>query len=321
MAKKVSIKDIAKELNISIDAVSKALRDSPQISEKTKKAVREKAAELGYVKNSLALNLKTGTSTNIVICLNNLYNPYFSMMHAELAKKIEDYGFSSSLSFTRKYTLQYGDVVKALGNQPCAVISLVEPEKDVVLLLERYNIPLYLVGIKPKEEYESINYAITDDFDGGYQVGCYFKNNRFNRALFITDSPSETVSRRYNGFLKALKNCDKFHTNLGYNNDESLMDKAFDIIKKENIDFVFCFSDFIAYQLKNKLNKEKYTNEIQIFGYDNISEHVGIFEPICSVGSDIDLISKEVVKSTIQTVDGGGSGSFKKVYPVKLIIK
>ena len=59
---KVSMKDIASSLNITVDAVSKALRDSPEISSSTKDKVRQKARELGYVKNSLAVSLKTGTT-------------------------------------------------------------------------------------------------------------------------------------------------------------------------------------------------------------------------------------------------------------------
>ena len=55
----VSLKDIARRCGVSVATVSKALNDQNDISEATKKLVRETAAELGYFPNSSARALKT----------------------------------------------------------------------------------------------------------------------------------------------------------------------------------------------------------------------------------------------------------------------
>jgi LacI family transcriptional regulator len=54
-----TIKDIAKELNISAQAVSRALNDKNNISDSLKNKIRQKAKELGYIKNQVASSLKT----------------------------------------------------------------------------------------------------------------------------------------------------------------------------------------------------------------------------------------------------------------------
>ena len=132
----VSLKDIALSLGLSVDAVSKALRDSNQISEETKKIVKQKAKELGYVKNPSALALKTGRSNTVLIFLNSLYNQYFSIMATHLIKDIEKRGYQSTICFTDGFILEMDNLNTAEVNRCVAIISLVEPTDEVVNYLE-----------------------------------------------------------------------------------------------------------------------------------------------------------------------------------------
>ena len=63
--KQITIKNIAKELNLSFSTVSRALNNHPDIKEKTKELVRKKAKELGYRPNYFARNLKSNQSDQI----------------------------------------------------------------------------------------------------------------------------------------------------------------------------------------------------------------------------------------------------------------
>ena len=75
----ITLKDIAIRAGISINAVSRALRDSQDISKPTKEKVRKIAAELGYVPDSVARNLKNDNSKIIALVYNDFYNPYFAI--------------------------------------------------------------------------------------------------------------------------------------------------------------------------------------------------------------------------------------------------
>jgi DNA-binding LacI/PurR family transcriptional regulator len=71
MRHQVTIKDIAKQLNVSVATVSRALRDLPDIHPDTKKAVLDLAAELDYQPNVLATSLvksKTKTLGQDIVC-------------------------------------------------------------------------------------------------------------------------------------------------------------------------------------------------------------------------------------------------------------
>jgi LacI family transcriptional regulator len=76
--KYVTIKDISKAVGVSINTVSRALNDKPDINEKTKEKILEKAKELGYIKNSFGSILKTQRSKIIGVIIPDSSNPFFS---------------------------------------------------------------------------------------------------------------------------------------------------------------------------------------------------------------------------------------------------
>ena len=76
----VTIKDIAKELNLSTSTVSRALRDSYEISAETKKLVIEYAEKINYRPNPIALSLKERRTRSLGILVCEIANSFFSQV-------------------------------------------------------------------------------------------------------------------------------------------------------------------------------------------------------------------------------------------------
>lgn len=74
----VTIKDIAREVGVSPSTVSRALSDSPLISEKTKQRVKQVAQKLGYERNELARGLVKGSSGAVGLVVPDITNPFFA---------------------------------------------------------------------------------------------------------------------------------------------------------------------------------------------------------------------------------------------------
>ena len=74
----MNLKELAKELNLSISSVSRALRDSKEISVSTKKIVLAKAKELNYHANPFASNLRRQKSKTIAVVIPEIANNFFS---------------------------------------------------------------------------------------------------------------------------------------------------------------------------------------------------------------------------------------------------
>ena len=78
MYKPTTIKDIAKALGLSTSTVSRALRDSYEISEDTKRLVMEYAEKINYKPNPIALSLKERRSYSIGVIVCEVANSFFS---------------------------------------------------------------------------------------------------------------------------------------------------------------------------------------------------------------------------------------------------
>lgn len=112
--KKITVKELAQRLGVSISTVSKALNDSYEISDKTKKRVRRMAEKLNYKPNRLAVNLKSGNTRTIGVLLPSILSNFFTAVLYGIEQVTNDSEYSiitcfSNESFDREVT--YVDIL------------------------------------------------------------------------------------------------------------------------------------------------------------------------------------------------------------------
>jgi LacI family transcriptional regulator len=111
----VTIRDIAKELNLSVSTVSKALRDSYEISDKTKKIVINCAQKHNYRPNTIAQSLKQGISKSIGIVVSAIDNQFFS----QVISGIESVAYEAGLMLSSpKHTSRLTWKLRTLATSP-----------------------------------------------------------------------------------------------------------------------------------------------------------------------------------------------------------
>ena len=91
--KDITLKEIATKLGISITTVSKALKNYPDVSENTKKAVLEIAHNLHYTPNSFAVNLRTKESKTIGLIIPEVVHHFFSNIINAMSDEAEKNGY------------------------------------------------------------------------------------------------------------------------------------------------------------------------------------------------------------------------------------
>lgn len=94
MKPKATLKQIAKDLGISVSTVSKALSDSHEISEPTKKRVQEYAKLQNYKPNTMAKNLKNQRTNTIGVIIPNILNPFFAKVFSGIEKAANSKGYN-----------------------------------------------------------------------------------------------------------------------------------------------------------------------------------------------------------------------------------
>lgn len=94
MKEKATLKQIARELNVSVSTVSKALNDSPEISEPTKQKIQEFAKLKNYKPNVIGLNLKNRKTKTIGVIIPNILNSFFAKVFSGIEKVAEERGYN-----------------------------------------------------------------------------------------------------------------------------------------------------------------------------------------------------------------------------------
>ena len=92
--KRVTLADIANKCGVSVNTVSHALKDKPDISKKTTEYIKKTADEMGYIQNSSASFLRSGKSKSIAIIVGDISNPHFSIMIKEMEETARDHGYT-----------------------------------------------------------------------------------------------------------------------------------------------------------------------------------------------------------------------------------
>lgn len=208
MKTQVTIKDIAKALNISISTVSRALQDHPDISKKTKERVNNYAKEHHYKPNAIALSLKNQRTNIIGVIVPEIVHHFFSSVFAGIEDTANKHGFSVIVcQTTEDYEKEVKNVETLESARVCGILASVSKSttdfshfKDIM----EANIPLvFFDRICPELKTDRV---ITDDYNGAFtavehliKVGC-------KRIAFCSAPSNMEISKnRQNGYTDALR--------------------------------------------------------------------------------------------------------------------
>ena len=107
--------DVARLAGVSQPTVSRALRDSDKVSEKTKARVRQAAAALGYAPNAIGRALALGHSTRIGLVVTDLHNHFYGHVIPHLHSELSRHGYELVLVTEASETAPIAEQIVANG--------------------------------------------------------------------------------------------------------------------------------------------------------------------------------------------------------------
>jgi LacI family transcriptional regulator len=204
----ITIKDIARALNLSNSTVSRALKDSYKISEATRKEVQEYATLHHYRPNLQAQSLKNQKSRCIGVVLCNIPNYFF----AEVISGIE------SVAYHRDYLIiitqnheSYEREVRNLENLTWRsvdglLVSLSTETTDTSHFKRLHDQGLPIVFFDRVAEDIPTHQVVADNAGGAYKATRHLIAEGFKRIAHITSSPNISITReRMEGYSLALQ--------------------------------------------------------------------------------------------------------------------
>ena len=120
----ITIKDIARALNVSPSTVSRALKDNPDISQETRDLIHAYAREHNYKPNVLAVNLRASRSNTIGVIVPQLVHHFFSCVLSGIEKAAAEAGYNILVAQSNESYEQEVKIVHSfLAARVCGVIA------------------------------------------------------------------------------------------------------------------------------------------------------------------------------------------------------
>ena len=278
MKAKATLKQIAKELNVSVSTVSKALNDSPEISEQTKIKIKEYAKLKNYKPNVIGLNLKNRKTKTIGVIIPNILNSFFAKVFSGIEKVADEKGYNVIMCISNESLEKEAHTLEMLSNGTIdgfilSVSEEAQKQNNYDHFKEIINDGTPIVMFDRIAEGIECDKVVVDDFDSALDstqrlidLGCK------NIALLSSVDNLSVGKLRYEGYLKALeKNNIPVNSNLIVRTDseEDLKVQMEEVFANNKIDGIFALeeNDSVA-ALKMGLKKGyKIPEELCIIGF------------------------------------------------------
>lgn len=326
--KKVTILDIAKELDITFSTVARALNDHPAIKASTKQAVRETADRLGYQPNKLASSLRSGKTKIIGVLVPRLDVSFFSSVVHGIENVMNENGYSILLYQSQESTKQEADGIDTFLNTRVdgiiASMALQTEQIDGFKGIKQRNIPLAFFDRVP--EGIDVPSVTIDDYQGGYIATEHLIQSGYRRIVHINEARNINIfTERLRGYRDALER-------HGIAVDEQLIIRGdFSIefgrqcirqLLADGIDFdaVFTLEDFTAMGVVQALKAagKQIPHEVGVVGFANEAFTELVSPSISTVDQCTVEMGEKVARLFLKLLK---KGDYYKHAPEKIVLQ
>lgn len=278
--KKVTIKDLAERMNLSVSTISRALHNHHSIGEKTTKKVHQLAKELGYVPNSVASNLRRNTTHNIGVIVPKIDIHFHSLAISGIEEIAYKKGYAVTIYQSKNSLEREISIVNILQkNMVDGVIICLGLETNDCSHIKGFkdlNTPIVFYDRVPND-FEASK-VIINDFDASYNATEHLIKRGCKKIAHIAGSQKTNIfKKRLEGYKKALSN-NKIPINdslIQYTNElsyEEGVTSANKLLSGKVIpDGIFCANDYTAISAIQVFMQAGFNipNDTAVIGFSN----------------------------------------------------
>jgi LacI family transcriptional regulator len=276
----ITLAILAEELQLSIATVSKALRDSHEISTATKKRVLKKAKDVNYQVNHFASSLRKKKSKTIAVVMPEIANNFFSLVINGVESVAQQKGYHVLIYLSHENFNREKAITAELQNGRVdgimASLSMETTSTEHLEELQKKNMPLVLFD--RVAENMAVPKVTTNDFESAFIAVKHLLENGCRRIAFLSVSNCLSINKnRLKGYKAALKaNAVPFNSELLVqctNDDAKNTGQLKKLLsRKKRPDGIFASVEKLAvpcYEVCNELNI-RIPEDIKIISYSNL---------------------------------------------------
>lgn len=314
MKPKITLKDIARELEVSISTVSKALKNSEEISRDTKDKIQAFAKLYNYKPNNIAVSLKNRRTKNIGVIIPDIVHHFFTTVISGIEKYANAKGYNvlvcvSNESFDREVINMELLANGSIDGFIMSLSSETQLKKDYNHIKEvtQQGIPLVMFDrVTPEIACDKV---VIDDEQGAFlAVKKFIESGKKRIALVTTDDYLSVSKARAIGYEKALKS-------HGISLDPSLIlklpsmeveEEAFEaFFSDKKVDAVLCVNEIFAIHAMRlvQLKGKRIPEDISFIGFTDGLLSKYAMPSLTSIAQHGEIMGEEAAKMLIEKVE------------------
>lgn len=283
MENKITLKELSKLLNVSVSTVSKALNDSPEISDKTRDRVKELAELNHYVPNVVAQNLKARQTRTIGVIIPDILPHFFAQALHGIETRATELGYRVIICISNESREKEVESIQTLvrGGVDGLIMSLSRETQASMKIqhlreLQNYRVPLVLFD-RVIDKIPCDKVCINDSLQAEKATMELF-NSGCNKVAYISAISHTSVDdQRKKGYMEAVKKAGTARKLIEFDYKNFPDSKIRKIVKNQQYDG-FLASDELAaiLTMKSLLNSGfKIPEDVAVIGFTNglMSEH------------------------------------------------
>jgi len=255
LKKKITLKQIARELEVSISTVSKALKNSREISKDTTEKIQAFAKLYHYKPNNIALSLKSRRTKNIGVIIPDIVHHFFTTVFRGIEQFADTKGYNviacvSDESFEKEVINMELLANGSIDGFIMALSAETQLKNDFHHLKETIDQGMPLVLFDRVTDEVICDKVVINDFEAAYMaVKKLIDDGRKRIALVTTESYLNVSEKRAQGYFQALKDHnleldESLILRLPYQFEDEAMSETF--FATTNMDAVLCVNEIFA---------------------------------------------------------------------------
>lgn len=279
MTERVTIKQVADKLGVSMMTVSRALNNRPNVDEETKKRVMETARKMGYIQNHIAKSLVQKRTFTVGIVVPEITHSFFPDAIKGMEEVINSAGYQIIFTHTAEDSNREVAAIETLASKRVdgILISMAESVRDFSIYKQIINMKLPMVFFDRCAYNIGASCVGINDDESSFKITDYLIKKGYKKIAHLAGPTTISIGReRLNGYKKALSDSKiKFreeyvkiaglHETEGY----EAMKEILSLPKTKLPEAVVCVNDPCAFGAMNAIKEAglKIPDDIAVVGF------------------------------------------------------
>ncbi|MEO1051882.1 MAG: LacI family DNA-binding transcriptional regulator [Bacteroidota bacterium] len=329
--RRVTIKDIARHLNMSTSTVSRALTNHSDVSEETKRTVMALAEEWDYQPDPIAVGLKQKKTRTIGVIIPQIVNPFFSKCISGIQEAVNLRGYNVMITHSEEsLELEKKNLAAMLNSRVDGLlVALSKQTINTDHFNKAFESETPIVFFDRVDESVKASTVIIDDYEASYNAVQHLVDQGCKRIAKVAGPQNLlTCRKRLEGFKDAVK------TNGLYYDNDLLVFSSYETYNIKQIadhflnlnprpDGICAINDSFAIEMIAYLKKAgiRVPEDIAIVGFNNDKVSQFIDPPLSSVESPAHDLGVEAARLLLEAINDDMAPPQSKVMKSRLVIR